>query len=144
MSSTPGGRDEGAGHGQGGWQGDATADPESRQAQAGPGWGGSPPPGAWDEAPQGYAHAPAREHAPGAVASLVLGILGLFTIPLVLSIGAVVLGNQSKRAAAAEPHRYHDQLGQVGRILGWIGIGLAALGILFLLAVLAFVFPLRT
>lgn len=109
--------------------GPASAPAESQQ------WGGQ---GA------GYGYGQARDHAPGAVGSLVCGILGLFTIPLVLSIIAVVLGNQSKRAAAAEPHRYTDQLGQVGRILGWIGIGLAALGLLFLLAVIAFVFPLRS
>jgi hypothetical protein len=104
----------------------------------------STPPAGGGELPTApYAYGQVREHAPGAVASLVCGILGLFTIPLVLSIVAVVLGNQSRRAAAAEPQRYSDQLGQVGRILGWIGIGLASLGLLAILAAIAFLLPVR-
>lgn len=117
-----------------------------------PGWGTPPPPPqaarqpsqqGWGTDPQSYGYGQVREHAPGAVASLVLGILGLFTIPLILSIIAVVLGNQSKRATAAEPHRYNDQLGQVGRILGWIGIGLALAGLLVLVFVFVALFPMR-
>lgn len=127
--------------------------PEGREPlPADEGWGTAPPPPeaspqppgrGWGTDPQAYGYGQVREHAPGAVASLVLGILGLFTIPLVLSIIAVVLGNQSKRATAAAPHRYSDQLGQVGRILGWIGIGLAVAGLLVLVLVFVALFPMR-
>lgn len=105
--------------------------------QSGGGWEHPPPPAS------GGPGVRSLENAPGAVGSLVCGILGLFTIPLVLSIVAVVLGNQSRRATAAEPYRYTDQLGQVGRILGWIGIGLAAFGLLVIAAVLVFLMPVR-
>lgn len=97
-----------------------------------------PPPPGWQLPPDSRAAAdvratPGRTHAPGAVASLVAGIVGLTAVPLVASIVAIVLGQQSRKAARAEPHRYDDQLGQIGRILGWVGLALAAAGIVLFL-----------
>lgn len=72
------------------------------------------------------------------MASLIFGIVGLTVVPLIGSVVALVLGYQSRNAARAEPARYTDQLGQIGRILGWIGVALP-LGAL-LIAVLVFFF----
>lgn len=96
-----------------------------------------PPPqagNAWGSPAQGGPRGPV--HAPTAAASLVFGILGVTVLPLIGSIVALVLGYQSANAARAEPERYHDQLGQVGRILGWVGLALTLGGLL--LAVLFF------
>lgn len=80
-----------------------------------------------------------RDHAPGAIASLTCGAVGFFVpVPLVLPIVAVMLGTKSQQAAALQPNRYTDELGTVGRVLGWIGIGLDTL-VLSVLAFLLFV-----
>lgn len=86
--------------------------------------------------PRGYGQA---EHSPGAVASLILGVVGLTVVPFIGSIIALVLGYQSRAAAQAEPWRYRDDLGRVGRILGWIGVVLPVLMVFaFFLLVLPF------
>ena len=66
-----------------------------------------------------------------AIASLVLGIIGLTMCPLVPSIIAVILGRQAKERIAYDPTLQGEELARVGVILGWIGIGIAALGLLF-------------
>lgn len=73
-----------------------------------------------------------REHAPGAVAALVLGILGIVVLPLVFSIPAIILGNKSKRETAANPDRYTDSLGQAGRICGWIGTVIGVIAVVLI------------
>ncbi len=79
--------------------------------------------------------------APGAFASLVLGVIGLSVVPFIGSIIALVLGYQSRAAAKAEPWRYQDDLGKIGRILGWIGVVLPILAVLaFFLVLLLFGF----
>jgi hypothetical protein len=75
------------------------------------------------------------QSAPGALASLVLGILGLTVLPLIGAALALVFGYQSKSAARAEPARYSDELGRVGRILGWVGFVLPGLVVVASLAV---------
>lgn len=101
--------------------------PQQQQWQQQP--GGFPAPG-YGTGPQGE-----LEEAPTGLISMILGILGLFTIPLVLSIAAIVLGNKAKREAQAQPHRYKNSLGKVGVITGWIGVALAILGLLFFIFV---------
>lgn len=64
------------------------------------------------------------------------GILGMTFLPVIGSIVALVLGYQSRNATRAQPDRYDDQMGQVGRILGWIGLILTVA--VLLLALLAF------
>jgi hypothetical protein len=73
-----------------------------------------------------------------AVAALVLGVLGIVACPLVLSIPAVIVGTQAKAKIAADPTLDGEPLARVGVILGWVGIGLAALGILIFVLVLSF------
>jgi hypothetical protein len=107
-----------------------------------PGYGPSPvygQPGYGQQIdPRGYGR---PEHAPGALASLILGVIGLTAVPFIGSIIALVLGYQSRAAAKAEPWRYHDGLGKVGRILGWIGVVLPVLAVLaFFLVLLRFGF----
>ena len=87
----------------------------------------------------GYRAPPAvREEAPGGVAALVCGILGLTLVPLILSIVAIVLGSQARQAARSQPQRYKADLGNVGFVLGWVSVGLFLLVVGFM--VLGFIF----
>jgi hypothetical protein len=70
------------------------------------------------------------QHPPSAVVSLVMGILGLVGLPVLGSILALVFGHTSRRQAEARPELYTDDLGRIGRILGWVGLGLVLLGLL--------------
>jgi hypothetical protein len=82
--------------------------------------------------PPAAASRPVERPSSGVVA-FVMGLLGLTVLPLVGSILAVVFGYQSRRETAADPVRYVDDLGRVGRVLGWVGIGLASLALLAVL-----------
>lgn len=65
-----------------------------------------------------------------AMASLILGIAGIFVVPLICSILAIVYGNQAKREIAASGGTMSgDGLAKAGVILGWVGIGLIVVGI---------------
>jgi hypothetical protein len=66
-----------------------------------------------------------------AIVSLVLGILGLVgVLPLIGSIAAIITGNMAKKEIEANPGLYtNDSLARIGVILGWVGLGLAALGL---------------
>ena len=70
-----------------------------------------------------------------AIASLVLGIVGLFAVPLVASVLAIVLGGKAREELARDPALAGEGLARAGVILGWIGVALVAAG--FLLLVLA-------
>lgn len=74
----------------------------------------------------------------GAVASLILGVLGVIACPLVLSIPAIIVGNQAQAKIGADPSLEGEGLARAGVILGWIGVGFAVLGV----AVLIFFFAL--
>lgn len=71
-----------------------------------------------------------------AIIALVLGILGIISCPVVLSIPAVIVGNQAKAKIAQDPTLEGEGMARAGVILGWIGIGLGALAIVG--AVIAF------
>lgn len=79
----------------------------------------------------------ARQTEGTAVASLVLGIAGIVVCPLICSILAVIFGNQAQAKIRLDPALEGEGMAKAGIILGWIGIGLAALGILAFIAVLA-------
>lgn len=83
----------------------------------------------------------ATENPTSGVLALVFGIVGLVALPLIGAILALVFGYQCRNQVAAEPHRYRDDLGRVGRILGWIGLALAGLGLLLVIVILAVVIP---
>lgn len=68
-----------------------------------------------------------------AVASLVLGIAGIFVCPLILSILAIYFGKQAQNKIRQDPALEGDGLANAGIVLGWVGIGLVALGLLIAL-----------
>lgn len=72
----------------------------------------------------------ATAHPTSGVVALVMGILGLTALPLIGSILAVVFGVQCRREAEQHPQHYSDDMGRVGRILGWVGIALAGVALL--------------
>ena len=81
-----------------------------------------------------------QENPTSGVLALVFGIVGLVVLPLIGPILALVFGYQCRNQVATEPHRYRDDLGRVGRILGWIGLVLALIGIVgFVVVVLVLV-----
>jgi hypothetical protein len=77
-----------------------------------------------------HAPTPTREHPTSGIVSLVAGILGLTALPVLGSILAIIFGNRCQRDAEARPERYRDDLGRIGRVLGWVGLALAGLGLL--------------
>ena len=81
-----------------------------------------------------------RTNPTSGVVALVMGILGLTALPLIGSILAVVFGAQSRNEAAQNPHYYSDDLGRIGRILGWVGLALAGLGLLVAALAIAVLF----
>lgn len=75
--------------------------------------------------------------------ALIMGILGFNALPLLGSILAVIFGYQSRKETLAHPQAYVDDFGRAGRVLGWIGIGLAALMLVLAVAFMLFVMPMR-
>jgi hypothetical protein len=71
-----------------------------------------------------------------AIASLILGILGITVLPLIASILAVILGRASIGAARKRGER-GSALAAAGVILGWIGVAAIAVFVVFLAAPLA-------
>ena len=67
-------------------------------------------------------------NAPGAVGSLICGILGFFICGLIFGIIAIVLGNKAKQAIAAQPGEYGGAgMAQAGYIMGIISLVLWAI-----------------
>jgi heme/copper-type cytochrome/quinol oxidase subunit 2 len=72
-------------------------------------------------------HPPAGpQQTTSGIVSLVFGILQFVALPLIGTIVALVAGYRSRNDAAANP-ALSDDLGRVGRILGWIGLAIALL-----------------
>jgi hypothetical protein len=66
-----------------------------------------------------------------AIASLVTGIGGLFLLPLIGSILAVIFGYMARREIRQRPDEISgDGLALAGIVIGWIGVGLALIGLL--------------
>jgi hypothetical protein len=74
---------------------------------------------------------PAAGTSGKATASLVLGILGFFCCPIILSVGAIILATQAKNDIAANPGLGGSGMAQAGFIIGIIGLvwGIAGTGL---------------
>ena len=69
-----------------------------------------------------------------------LGICGFVVCPLVCSVLAVVYGKRARREIRIAAGRQSgESLATAGVVLGWIGIALSVLGILFFVAMLVLV-----
>jgi hypothetical protein len=68
-----------------------------------------------------------------AIASLILGIAGFFVFPVVPSILAIVFGLKAREELRRNPAVGGEGLATAGIVLGWVGIALTAIGLLFLL-----------
>jgi hypothetical protein len=89
---------------------------------------------------QPYQANPAVSGAPQqngkAVTALVLGILGLVFCPVILSIAAIVIGNQAKNEIAQSGGMQTGSgLAQAGVVLGWVSLALTAVFVLAVIAV---------
>ncbi len=85
--------------------------------------------------------APAKPSSTNAIISLIAGILGLTFIPIIGSIVAVIVGRMAKTEIANSGGALGGEgLAQVGVILGWVGIGLGALGLCAFCALFALPF----
>jgi uncharacterized membrane protein len=82
-------------------------------------------------------HASAGETSGKAIASLVLGIGGFLIFPVVLSILAIVFGRSAKREIAERPGLGGAGLATAGIVLGWIGVALTVIAVLFVVLVVA-------
>ncbi len=70
-----------------------------------------------------------------AIASLALGVIGFFAVPLVASVLAIVLGRGGQREIARDPSLGGEGYAQAGVILGWIGVALFTLLLPLLLVI---------
>jgi hypothetical protein len=71
--------------------------------------------------PDGLYHGP-KINAPGAVKSLVLGIVGLFVCGVILGPLAISQANKAKQAMASDPRYGGEGLATAGTVLGIIAI----------------------
>ena len=71
-----------------------------------------------------------------AIASLALGVIGFFAVPLLASILAIVFGRNAQREIARDPSLGGEGYAQAGVILGWVGLAFAALFFLLVLALI--------
>lgn len=101
--------------------------------------------------PYGWAPAPKPPEHPSATTAMVLGLVGLVGIlvcgglTLVVSPFAWVVGSRAVREIDASPGSYSGrELASAGRIMGIVGTGLLALGVLAVIAFLALVVGVAT
>jgi Domain of unknown function (DUF4190) len=75
---------------------------------------------------------------PYAIASLVCSIAAFF-VPIVIgSVLGIVFGNMARRRIAAEPGLEGASLARAGVIIGWTGLALVGVYLLFILIPLGF------
>lgn len=91
-------------------------------------------------------YSPPQQNHTLAIVSLVLGILGLAQfLPLVGPIGAIVAGKMAEKEIHELPAQYRGaNLARAGILLGWIGIGLFAIGLILVLLAILFFIPVST
>lgn len=71
--------------------------------------------------PDGLYHGP-KTNAPGAVASVVWGTVGLFLCGFIVGFVAISKANEAKRLIAADPRYGGSGLATTGQVLGGLGI----------------------
>src|SRR3954452_9570092 len=80
---------------------------------------------------------PPQEPSSNATIALVLGVCGVGVCPFICSILAIVFANKAYGEIDHSGGRIGGRgMAQAGLILGWIGVGLCALGILFFVALI--------
>ena len=70
-----------------------------------------------------------------AIASLIFGIAGLIVCPVVCSVLAVIFGAQANKQLQADPNLQGAGMAKAGIVLGWVGIGVALLGLIVVASV---------
>ncbi len=88
-------------------------------------------------APAGSAGAAPEGTSGNAVASLVLGIVGLVIFPLVPSILAIVLGRSAKRDIHQRPGLAGEGMATAGIVLGWVGVAVVVVGVVLFVLLLS-------
>jgi hypothetical protein len=68
-----------------------------------------------------------------AIASLILGIAGFVVFPVVPSILAIVFGRKAQEEIGRDATLGGDGLATAGVVLGWVGLALIGIGVLFIL-----------
>lgn len=96
-------------------------------------------PSAWDgEAPSAAgprrrqpetSQEPERQSKTATVA-LILGLAGLFTLPLIVSTAAILVARRALSEIEADPDLGGGQRARIGRLLGWIGLSVMAIVII--------------
>jgi hypothetical protein len=79
--------------------------------------------------PDGIYHGP-KVNAPGAVAALVYGLVGLVFCQIILGPVAISKANAAKRAMASDPTLGGEGLATAGMVLGIVDLALFALYVL--------------
>ena len=69
------------------------------------------------------------------MASIVCAILGLFAVPIVGGILGIVFGTTARRRIAQDPTLGGAEMARAGIIVGWIGVVLTLLAVLFLIVI---------
>ena len=82
------------------------------------------------------------ENSTMAIVSLVAGILGLSFLPGLASIVAIITAGMADKEIRDSGGRLEgENLAKIGRILGWIGVGLMVLTVCCVVTGLLFFFP---
>ena len=106
-----------------------------------PGGYGPPPPGGYGAPPPGgygYPYPPARRTESNAIAALVLAILSFVVCPVIPAIVALFLANSAKANIDASGGTLEgESMVTAARIIAWVNLGLAALGVLAVVSIFA-------
>jgi len=78
---------------------------------------------------------PAKRTEGFAIASLACGIVGFFALPLVGSILAIVFGSVARKHIEQDPDLGGADMARAGVIIGWVGVAVSVLAVLFLIVV---------
>jgi len=92
--------------------------------------GSVPPPPGYLHFTQGPYPPPAVTNNAKAIASMVLGIVGIFACPIVCSTIALILGYQARNEiAASRGYQTGESFATAGIIMGWVGLVLTIIWI---------------